>query len=285
DVLTVVTNAGICASLDVAGAPIMVEEDTTKCNAYSGTMYSRNPIQCLSKGVSMISAKTKKSPVIPAGYERLYVLTEAYSLTILDVSNKPEFEVNHQGFYRIHSLVYNPETLDLSVVVPGKTTGFDVANLIANNSICASLDVHGAVNLVIGSRWFCYFFNKYFNRGNSGKSSISAKGGNEFNIDDFVSKYNSYEAFKKDFIATYSISKIFPNPVVNSLKIELELFDNEVMNYNIIDISGRNIMSGIASDLEFGLQTIDSRNLNSGMYVLQLVSEYRTITKKILVNK
>ncbi|WP_396601807.1 T9SS type A sorting domain-containing protein [Algibacter sp. R77976] len=248
-------------------------------------MYSRNPIQCLSKGVAHISAKTKRSPVIPDGYERLYVLTEAYSLTILNVSNTPEFEVDHRGFYRIHSLVYNPETLDLSVVVPGKTTGFDVVSLIAENNICASLDVHGAINLVIGSRWFCYFFNKYFNKGDSGKSNISSKGGNENSIDGFVDNYNSYDAFKKDFISTYSISKIFPNPVVNSLKVELELFDNEVMSYRIIDISGRNVKYGVASDLEFGLQTIDARNLKSGMYVVQFVSEYRTITKKIIVNK
>jgi len=72
---------------------------------------------------------------------------------------------------------------------------------------------------------------------------------------------------------------------MTSLKVELELFDNEVVNYSIIDISGRRVMSGVASDLEFGVQTIDARNLTSGMYVVQLVSEYRTISKKIVVNK
>ena len=284
DVLNAVTNAGLCASLDVAGAPVTVEEDSD-CKAFSGTMYSANSKQCLNNGVSIISAKTKKSPLIPYGYERLYVLTEAHSLTILNVSNTPEFKISHEGFYRIHSLVYNPSTLDLSIVVPGKTTGFDVAHLIADKNICASLDVHGAINLVIGSKWFCSFFNKYYNEGNSKKNNFSSNGKNENTIDGFVDKYDSYEAFKKDFIATYSVSKFFPNPVVNSLKVELDLFDNEIMSYSIVDVSGRNVISGVASDLEFGLQTIDARNLNSGMYVVRFVSEYRTITKKIVVNK
>ena len=275
----------ICASLDVAGAKVEVEEEATECVAFSGTMYSKRPIKCLSNGSAIISAKTKRDPVIPNGYKQLYVLTEAFSLTILNVSEIPEFEVNQRGFYRIHSLVYNPVTLDLSIVVPGETTGFDVANLINENNICASLDVHGAVNLVISSKWFCYFFNKYFNGGNSGKSSFSTKGDSGFNIDGFVDKYSSYEAFKKDFIGTNSNSKFFPNPVVNSLKVELELIDNEVMNYSIIDISGRNIISREAKDLEFGLQTIDTSRLNSGMYLIQFTSEYRTITKKIIVKK
>ena len=282
DVLGLVGANGLCAALDVTGAPITVEEDTAKCNAFSGTMYSKNPISCLSNGRAIISAKTNRTPVIPNGYKQLYVLTEAYSLTILKVSEAPKFEVNHAGFYRIHSLVYNPQTLDLSVVVPGQTTGFDVVNLIKSNNICASLDAKGAINLVIGSKWFCYFFNKYFNRGNS---SASARGGNDFDMDRFVDNYDSYEAFKKDFIATNSKSKFFPNPVVNTLKVELELFENEVMNYSIIDIRGRNIVSGIARNLEFGLQNIDTRRLTSGMYLVQFVSEYRTITKKIIVKK
>ncbi|WP_298555047.1 T9SS type A sorting domain-containing protein [uncultured Algibacter sp.] len=283
DVLTVVTSAGLCASLDAAGAPVEVLGEV-ECTAFSGTMYSKLPVSCLNNGKSTITAKTRESAEVPNGFERLFVLTEAYSLTILGVSNKPSFEVSHRGFYRIHSLVYNPETLDLSVVVPGQTTGFDVVNLIKDNGICASLDVKGALNLVIGSKWFCYFFNKYFNY-NSGRNDFSSRDGNENGLSKFVNDYNNYQEFKEDFIANNSKSKFFPNPVVNSLKVELELFENEVMNYSIIDVSGRNVMSGTATNLEFGLQNIDASRLNSGMYLVQFVSEYRTITKKIIVRK
>ena len=281
DVLNLVGSAGICASLDAAGAPIMVEEEEG-CVAYSGSLYSTQAISCLENGVTVITAQENEAAVIPKGYQQLFVLTNAFTLTILDVSNTPSFEINRRGFYRIHSLVYNPATLDLSIVVPGETTGFDVAGLIADNGICASLDVKGAVNLVIGSRWFCYFFNKYYNK----SSSFTGKGTkNSSGLDNLVSNYTSYEAFENDFIASNGDSKFYPNPVINNLSVEIELLDDETMNYKVIDIQGRQIMSGSASDLQYGSHTIDASRLNSGMYLVQFVSEYRTISKKIVVKK
>jgi hypothetical protein len=56
------------------------------------------------------------------------------------------FTVTSGGTYTIHTLVYNPATLDLSIVTPGVTTGFDVNGLLVQGggTICASLDVAGA---------------------------------------------------------------------------------------------------------------------------------------------
>jgi hypothetical protein len=273
----------ICASLDVAGAPVTVEEEN--CVAYSGTLYSTGAINCLVNGSTVLTAQENEAALIPKGYEQLFVLTNAFSLTILDVSNTPSFEVKNRGFYRIHSLVYNPATLDLSIVVPGQTTGFDVVNLINENGICASLDVKGAVNLVIGSRWFCFFFNKYFNK-SAGVKDIAGKGtNNTSDLDDLVNKFNSYEAFKNDFIASNGDTKFYPNPVINTLNAEIELLDDETMNYSVIDIQGRRVMSGPANNLGYGSQVIDASRLNTGMYLVQFVSEYRTITKKIVVRK
>ena len=274
----------ICASLDVAGAPVTIEEDGV-CNAFSGSLYSESPINCLTNGSTTIYANTKDAAVIPEGFQQLYVLTEAFSLTILNVSPTPEFEVTNRGFYRIHSLVYNPSTLDLNVVVPGQTTGFDVVKIITDNGICASLDVEGAVNLVIGSRWFCYFFNKYFKNGKSGKSVNTKNGSDNADLINLVNNYDSYEAFKEDFIGMYAKVKFFPNLVVNKLNVDIEVFDNEVMEYSVIDVSGRRVISGSAKDLEYGMQTINTSRLNAGMYLVQFTSEYRTITEKIIVRK
>ena len=99
-------------------AIIMVEEEEG-CVAYSGSLYSTQAISCLENGVTVITAQENEAAVIPKGYQQLFVLTNAFTLTILDVSNTPSFEINRRGFYRIHSLVYNPATLDLSIVVPG----------------------------------------------------------------------------------------------------------------------------------------------------------------------
>lgn len=283
DVLNIVANNGICASLDAAGAPVTVYED--KCTAFSGGLYSMNPISCLYNGKTIISAKTNANPVVPKNYKQLFVLTEAFSLKILAVSDVAEFEVGNAGFYRIHSLVYNPMTLDLSVVVPGQTTGFDVVNIIKKNNICASLDVYGAPNLVIGSKWFCYFFNRYSKNQNMAYKGSNSKYNNDGALNGILNKYDSYEAFKTDFINSNSQSNLFPNPVSNALSINMEVFDDEVVNYSIIDLSGRTVLRGLAKDLSLGTQKINANTLNSGMYLVKLESKYRSITKKIIVKK
>ncbi|TBN01407.1 T9SS type A sorting domain-containing protein [Hyunsoonleella flava] len=270
----------LCAALDVAGAPIHVEEEV--CNASSGKMYSPKPIQCLKRGEATLSAKFHQLPHIPEGYAQLYVLTEAYSLTILQVSATPEFTVDHQGFYRIHSLVYDPATLDLSVVQLGETTGFDVLHLVEDNNICASLDVRGAINLVIGSKWFCYFFNKYRARHWNNKNG---KGPNDDDLAGYIATYSSYEEFEASFVEQNDEVRFYPNPVVNNLNVEIRLFENEEMNYNILDVRGRMIMNGSAEALKSGKLTIDTNQFAKGMYVVNFVSEFRTITKKIVIEK
>ena len=82
---------------------------------------------------------------VPAGYSQAYVLTSGAGLVIEQLGATPEFTVTTGGLYTIHSFVF-PTGLDLSAVVPGTTTGFDVNGLLVQGggSICASLDVAGA---------------------------------------------------------------------------------------------------------------------------------------------
>ncbi|MBU2941029.1 T9SS type A sorting domain-containing protein, partial [Lacinutrix sp. C3R15] len=259
---------------DVAGAAIVVSEIDV-CAASAGTMYSSSPISCLSSGEATINAMQNEAANIPEGYQQLFVLTEAFSLTIIGVSATPEFNVTNSGFYRIHSLVYNPDTLDLSVVLPGSTTGFDVLNIIGDNNICASLDVHGAINLVIGNRWFCYFFNYYHKTGIDDSKTVNA----------FVDTYNSFETFKKDYIQNNTEIKMYPNPVMNNLNMDIVLFDNEVMRYTLLDMSGRLISNGTINTANDGKEKLNVSALQNGMYLMRLQSDYRTVVKKIQVNK
>ena len=276
DVLGLISQGGgdICASLDVTGAPVEVTEES--CTAQAGTMYSNNPISCLMYGMASIEAMQNRPAVIPDGYQQLFVLTEAFSLTILNVSPTPNFDVSNRGFYRIHSLVYNPETLDLSIVVPGETTGFDVLNLINNNDICASLDVHGAVNLVLGYNWFCSFFNNYYHKDAENQST---------DVNNYIKDYNSYKTFEDDFIANNSEINLFPNPVKSTLNVSIQTFDDEVMTYEMRDMSGRQVANGSNNSLNAGTGQIDATNLANGMYIITFESEYRTIIKKVMVNK
>ena len=136
----------ICASLDVAGAAFDVEfncEDI--CDADAGTLLTDSE-DCLREGQATLVARHNYRPELPEGFEKIYVLTSGNDLVIQDVNAEPEFVVNSGGRFTIHTLVYDPATLDLSIVVPGETTGFDVNGLLkqGGGDICASLDVVGA---------------------------------------------------------------------------------------------------------------------------------------------
>jgi len=135
----------ICASLDVPGAAFTVTACNEPCIANAGTL-SANTLEnlCLEAGSATLAATPNGDAVVPDGYSLLYVLTSGPELTIQNVAPTPNFSVSSEGLYTIHTLVYDAATLDLSVVVPGQTTGVDVLNLVVENGICASLDVPGA---------------------------------------------------------------------------------------------------------------------------------------------
>ncbi|WP_298533108.1 hypothetical protein, partial [uncultured Algibacter sp.] len=125
DILNLITTSGVCASLDVTGAPIVVES----CTAAAGTLAADvTPVQ-LAGGSVTISATEDTAPTVPTNYEVAYVLTSGPTLIIEQTGGSPSFDVTSAGDYTIHTLVAelsdstDPNYLDLSVVVPGTTTG------------------------------------------------------------------------------------------------------------------------------------------------------------------
>lgn len=117
-----------------------------ECIVSAGTLtIDESPVE-LENGSATISATPNGDVILDDGYEIIYVLTEGTGLVIQAVSATPSFEVTAAGSYTIHTLVYDPSTLDLGIVVFGTTTGFDVFGLTEEGGglICASLDAAGA---------------------------------------------------------------------------------------------------------------------------------------------
>lgn len=142
DVIGIVTgDDNICAALDVTGTGSILVEGPT-----AGTLSAVETPVCLVGGSADIAAIEGDAPTVPTDYQVLYVLTEGAGLVIVDAGATPDFTVTAEGDYTIHTLVYNPATLDLSGVVFGTTTGFDVNGLLVQGggSICGALDVTGA---------------------------------------------------------------------------------------------------------------------------------------------
>ncbi len=121
------------------------------CEADPGTLTGPDLV-CLENGSATLTATPNGDAVVPTGYQVIYVLTSGAGLIIEDADANPEFTVNAAGLYTIHTLVYDPNTLDLSIIDFGVTTGFDVNALLiqGGGDICAGLDVAGAPITVSG---------------------------------------------------------------------------------------------------------------------------------------
>ncbi|MBK8950908.1 MAG: T9SS C-terminal target domain-containing protein [Flavobacteriales bacterium] len=136
---------GACANFALGEVEDYTVNITASCVADAGTLTTQKPEVCFDAGGTFVSGGAATNPIVPAGYQVLYVLTEGPGLVIQAVNGDSEFQVNTPGDYTIHTLVYDPATLDLSIVQFGVTTGFDVNGLLiqGGGSICAALDVAG----------------------------------------------------------------------------------------------------------------------------------------------
>ncbi|MCB9182374.1 MAG: T9SS type A sorting domain-containing protein [Flavobacteriales bacterium] len=142
--LLVQGGGSICASLDVAGAPVTVEECLT-CEAETGSLVADQTPVCLQGGAADISATPDGSAVVPSGYAMVYALTLGSDPVIIDGEDLPLFTVNAPGDYYLHTLVFDPATIDLGLVEFGVTTLLDLEALLiqGGGSICGALDMDG----------------------------------------------------------------------------------------------------------------------------------------------
>ncbi|MFK7932451.1 MAG: GEVED domain-containing protein, partial [Saprospiraceae bacterium] len=127
-------------------ANFTVNVNPVPCNADAGSATPNNPNQVITNTNVTLTA-TVSGQNRPNGFQVIYVLTKGNGLVIQATNSRPSFMVNETGKFTIHPLVYNPNTLDLSIVIPGQTTGVDVNSLLiqGGGDICASLLVNGAM--------------------------------------------------------------------------------------------------------------------------------------------
>jgi hypothetical protein len=145
DILKKLVQGGgkICGALDVPGAKFNVS--ICPCAANPGALVAASQ-PCINNGSVQLTANRVLPTVIPTGFQLRYVLTRGEDLTIVQLGQNPQFSVAQTGRYRIHSLVYNPATLDLSGVIFGTTKAATInAKLIQGGGlICGALDLFGA---------------------------------------------------------------------------------------------------------------------------------------------
>ncbi len=136
----------ICAGLDLEGAFFDVSF-CRSCYAFAGTLWVQFKNICLEHGHAKLVALHPHTPIVPEGYEVIYLLAAGDDLIIEETNDQPLFEVYYAGDYSIHTLVYNPETLDLEEELElWVTTIYDINALLkqGGGKICGSLDKAGA---------------------------------------------------------------------------------------------------------------------------------------------
>lgn len=123
----------------------VIRMNMANCEADAGTLTANQTPVCLDNGSADISATQGSAPNVPNGYQVLYVLTQGSGLLIVDANTTPDFTVTAAGDYTIHTLVYDPNTVNPATLPPG-ATGYDVNDMLiqGGGTICGSLDVTGA---------------------------------------------------------------------------------------------------------------------------------------------
>ena len=265
----------ICASLDVAGASYEVVKCETDCTADAGTIDPEDFIVCRSGGSATLFGIPGGNSFTPPGYQTLYVLTSGLGLTIQQVNAIPEFTVTQLGLYRIHTLVYDPSTLDLSIVQLGVTTGFDVNGLLiqGGGSICASLDVSGAPFLVVGP-FLCWLLeNHWIDNGGEVMSLVSQNGRTD--IDD---------RFLQTVVNDVPLElTAWPNPAIDQLNVRLDMLQEGQVEFALFDITGKEVISKRRMLVGVGenLSMIDIGGLETGQYFLRVIMGDHMVTERI----
>src|SRR5690606_4868338 len=116
------------------------------CHAHAGTTSAASSMNCLVNGEALLTGIPDGNIEVPAGFSSVYLLTRTNGLIIEQIGPSPNFLVNTVDVWRIHALVFDPNTLDLSGLEFGITGAYDVQDLLlqGGGSICASLDISGA---------------------------------------------------------------------------------------------------------------------------------------------
>jgi hypothetical protein len=196
----------------------------------------------------------------------VYVLTQGVELVIVDAGATPDFLVPAEGSYTIHTLVYDPTTLDLGIIEIGVTTGFDVNALLiqGGGAICGSLDVAGAPVVVE----VCSACDGADVTTTGGSTSVSVCQDEEADVIDFTTTSTSAESYA--FILTDENNAIITALAGNALD-----FNSAAVGvYHVWGVSYN-------GDLENVLPGTDIGDLTSTGECIELSNTFTTVTVEL----
>ncbi|WP_299890032.1 T9SS type A sorting domain-containing protein [uncultured Lacinutrix sp.] len=241
------------------------------CQAAAGNTITDETVFLIAPGVDnpVVTIIPGPDTVLPENYSYATLLSKNNVIRYMATGLSLEL-VQPGNSFKVHLLVYDPTTLDINTITLGVTTTQDILDTITNNDLCASLDSEGVAITII----------------NGGVDEKMAVDDVKVTVDPIKNNTQIVSIDEKSETISGNIDiKLYPNPVVDDLNVELLLLDSEVMNYNMVDLNGRQVLSGSFDNSTFGKTKIDARSLASGLYILSFKSNFRTFSKKIQINK
>ena len=175
----------------------------------------------------------------------------------------------------IHTLVYDPSTLDLSIVQFGTTTGFDVNSLLiqGGGSICASLDVNGAPFVAVGPV-ICAILDLFRDIDTSNPQAML----------DEIENMETGLAMAIESDAPASITGAWPNPTRDVLNLSIYLVGEQNIAISVIDLTGKEVLAPQTSLLGAGsnLSILNVNDLAPGTYMVRINTANSTVTERFM---
>ncbi len=128
----------VCGSLIVDGPQFMVITCDEPCNVDPCELATYDDTIC--PGETFV-VHTTEDPLVPEGYQLVYLLVDPTSYEILEHSYEPSFVVNEIGEYSVHALVVRPN--DMETMNMAHLYDLSVQLLQGGGDICASLGLVG----------------------------------------------------------------------------------------------------------------------------------------------
>ncbi len=116
------------------------------CTAQTSSMKLNTlPVSCYNGNSFFVSAQHEVSPVIPVGYIIKYVLAYGPFQKIIEISDKPTFNIHTNGIFNIYQSIFADQPddynyFDLSFVNYGKTNMVDLSSNYLSKKLCVSIN-------------------------------------------------------------------------------------------------------------------------------------------------
>ena len=115
------------------------------------------------------------------------------------------------------------------------------------------------------------------------KFQFTSDGGNNIYIDDINIQGTTGVESPDAGISQFSV---FPNPAQDNTMISFSLQDQEQVNLQLIDMTGREVMNVYSGDLAAGqhMMPVNTAELSSGIYFIRMsTADGRNVTQKLVV--